>query len=617
MATPSNPPANGTLTAQLPKVPNSTVSFAPPGQDGRNDTKIITGTNVKTYNCKIRIEFPLDGQPFYAQPAAREILTKLKEAEPKMKFIALEDDTSIAEEVSDIPTAPEEFKKFIGYSCYAPPNSGKKHVLLANIEAGRLFWLIKKDIMKFLGDKKIYIRPHQWSTMEVKSIGFLLDYNPGLEWHQDAKKQIDLILKKCNGGRLIPEYKLVTVTKSFGNDNNRIHSSVVDIHCAKGNAAELKLLFASAEYSERCQYRFVPEGIISVLGPEVYRNIMISNTHSNNSQRVIPIENMTEAALTTLTNEDDETLKKLILLGNKGIMQKLKITIHRTRNTETEGRWLIAFPQEHMVKVRAHLEHVLEKCFPEMIKYDGRENKERFYHNNATPCIVGRKTMMEPEMNNCCKNLAIAFGSPQTGKQDANTVVHKKRRNTVITPGEVSYAEITFPPMNNGMNQAQKINSMSTKEIQEIVAAIVAEQREERKAEQAAYTMIQDDRLEQRLDKLDKKFAETAANQEDKNRDNFIIMADKLSKAFNATGESIRKDMDTRFGEIKLEIVDMGKKSAENVQNSHEYLQNTIQELQEQMFGANRPVETSQNSVTQHDNLYKVAGARTLSDYEK
>ena len=409
----TNPTLGANHIVPPPPAPNLCTFDAQPSTGGPNDTRILTGANVKRFECKLRIEFPCprNNGLFHAQPKTREIITLLEAHDPTLKIIVLEDKNLVVDNLASLPTDPTKIQKFVNHVRDSPPNSGPKDIIIIRIETGRPFGEIKLAIMEYLATNRIFIRPHNWSTNRIKAIGFLVDYNPGLMWRDDGKTALDMTLHFITQGIKLPEFQIITAQKGYGNDAQRITTQVAEIQCAQPDAELLKKIFTSKAYMDKCNYRFIPEGILQVHGASIYKNILVAHNRFMNGQKTIPIENLTDDALFILANNDMETIEVQLKEGTKGHMKEAKILIHRT---STAGRWLVACAAAHIEKTRAHISYVLTSVLPSLVKSNGRNETERYYFANTTPNIVGRP-VLGPEMNACFSSIATSFANtPKT-----------------------------------------------------------------------------------------------------------------------------------------------------------------------------------------------------------
>lgn len=437
MAVPNSDIAFTNPEAQNRVVPEPGVSFDPPVQPGPIDTQIATGRSHKTYQNKIRIEWPITEKTFLAQPEVRGVLKEIMKVEPSMKIYAL-DNTLAVDNPEAIPLTEEGFKQFFMYAKQKPPNTGMKHVIFAMIETHRQLPAIKNEIYEYLKTRNIFVRSHDWNCIDVHAIGFFAMIHPRLNWRQDLEINTKKIIQSLAGpDQVIPEFKLVHLTKSIGNEN-RIKAEVIEVHCDKKDAADLKKVFASPQFAELTEGRFIPEGTIVIAGESVYRNILIQHNKFIDNTKTIPLHNLKLEALTGIINAKNDDLHSIIINGASGQYKEMKIKLHRTHSTDTDGRWLVACAKEHINSVRGHLDHVFNVIFPQMIKESGCNDPARIYLNGNPPGIQGRYTA-DPAITACYSNLAHDFGKVLP---EDNVLEHQiKKRRTY----EMSYAAVTMP----------------------------------------------------------------------------------------------------------------------------------------------------------------------------
>ena len=530
----NNPTSGDNLSGHPPPAPNLCTFDAEPSNGGPTDTRILTGSNVKRYACKLRIEFPCprNNGLFHAQPKTREIINLLMNQDTTLKIIALDNNELVVDNLENLPTDPTEIQKFINHVRDSPPNSGPKDIIVIRIETGRPFGEIKLGIMEFLSTNRIFIRPHNWSTNRIKAIGFLVDYNPGLMWREDGKAALDQKLKFICKDTPVPEFQLITTQKGYGNDAQRITTQVAEIQCAQPDAEFLKKIFTSKQYTDYCDYRFIPEGILQVHGTALYKNILVAHNRYMNGQKTIPIENLTEDALFVLANNDMATVEVLLREGNNRHMADAKILIHRT---STKGRWLVACAAMHIEKTRKHISYVLTSVLPMLVKTNGRNDTERFYFENNPPNIVGRP-VIGSDMSACFDTIATTFANPQGDGcdeiielTDREPQAYKKRRTAVQSYAEMAQknaTKVTTQP--TGTTTA----TLTVEKIQAVIASEIAKQLVITNAnigskldtlEQSVKKL--DDKLAEQVDEIDVKIHLLADEQEDKMRANFATIA--------------------------------------------------------------------------------------------
>ena len=484
------------------------VSFEPQDSAGQNSTRMTTGRNVTKYQQRIRIEFPITNQTFLAQPEARSVLKAMKNIEPTLRIHSIESEgTTIVDNVEEIPATEDGFKRFFLYSKQKPPNTGLKHVIFVKIETSRTLDDIKTDMMSFLQPKNIFMRRHEWNCYEILAIGFFAMIHPRVHWRDDLETTtkraiIDIVGKEKESS--IPTFKLVRLTKNIGNER-RVKADVIEVHCDKIHGDELKKIFASPEFDQRTEGRFIPEGTLQIVGETTYRNILLEHNRFTNQTRTIPIDNMTINAMQNLFNDEFKNVEDLIENGTENQYRNMKIRTHRTASTADKGRWLISFPQQHMQAVRAHLEHILMVILPKMITNNGMANAGAYLCNGNPPGIAGRPTV-DPHMSTCFSSLSSDFGrSMPEGNDDDITQQPKKRR----TYG-MSYANVVIPKMivsepTNTPNGTASTMSLSEDKIHQLITTQFEKNQIQNKELFNDFTKSTDLKLSEKLDEFSRK----------------------------------------------------------------------------------------------------------------
>ena len=478
------------------------VSFEPPDSGGQNNTSMSTGRTVKTLKQRIRFEFPITNQTFLAQPEARSVLKAMKNIEPTLKIHAIETTGNVVDDVEEIPVTEEGFKRYFAYSKQKPPNTGLKHVIFVKIETSRTLDEIKLDLMHYLQPKSIFMRRHEWECFEILAIGFFAKLHPRIHWRDDLETTTRNAIISIIGedkATTIPPFKLVRLTKNIGNER-RIKADVIEVHCDKIHGEELKKIFASPQFAQLTEGRFIPEGTLQIVGETTYRNILIEHNRYTSQIRTIPIENLTVNAMQNLFNNDCQNLEELILNGTTGQYTTLTIRIHRTAATTEKGRWLISFPQQHMSAVKAHLEHITMVIFPKMHKDNGMSNAD-YLCNGAPPGLAGRPTA-DPHMSSCLSSLTSDFAQiPPEGEDELNQLAKKRR-----TYG-MSYANVLIPKMivsdpTNAPTGTASTMSLSEDKIQKLMATQFKQQQTQNKELFADFARATDIKLDSKLNEF-------------------------------------------------------------------------------------------------------------------
>ena len=469
-----------------------------------------------------------------------------------MKIIALENDNLIVEDIENIPTDATEVQKFMMHSRYSPPNSGPKETIIIRVDTGRPFFEVKKDLMEYLGTNRIYIRPNEWKCNEVNSIGFLTDYNPSLTWREDGKTKLDDHLNQIIGGT-IPEFKIVRMPKAFGNGEDRIKTQVGEIQCAAEDAKALKAIFTSSAYTKKCEFRFIPEGVLQISGPEIYKNILKSQNRFMNGQKTIPIDYLSDDVLHNIIDDNMKSIEEHIIDGANEA-KEMRIQIHRTSMTKTQGRWLIACAGEYIEKVRVHVHYVLTSVLPMIVKNDPTYSDADYLFGTESPDIAGRPKL-EPGMQDCFSTITSEFANKATeDPNDQEIQAHKKRRT-----GTVSYAEVTMGKTATLPTSTLTVSTQEPKTTTKEIEGLIASQL-------AAQLKITKELIQAQDDKMDKRFAE----QENKTNDKFNQMLTFFQSSQENTLRDMFAAMETRTGE-QIALANAPMMELLNKNNEHQY----------------------------------------------
>jgi hypothetical protein len=248
----------------------------------------------------------------------------------------------------DFPSGEAGFKKYCKYDYYAPPNSGKgkKHCIYVSITAQEAFGSLKQKLLPYLSAQKVHMRLHDWTSNQISAIGFLHGIHPRISHRDDVARQIKDAIALVIKDTPVPKFKLAFVKKGFGNGDSRIVTEVLEIHCASDDAPALKDAFMHETYAAAVAHKFIPEGILQTTGEVFYRKILAGQNRYLGSIMTIPITGLHPLAIALPVTIAGimRNIGQIITEGHDKSKKKFKIVMNPTSHTDTEGRWLIAFP---------------------------------------------------------------------------------------------------------------------------------------------------------------------------------------------------------------------------------------------------------------------------------
>jgi hypothetical protein len=564
-----------------PTPPNKQqVSFEPMPDDGQMDVEITPGRNVKSFFMSIRLEFPITHETFHAQPSARNAIMALKKTDPSMKIqsVATDETATEVDDVDGIPKNEDGFKKFFTYSKQKPPNGGQKHCIFAKISTSKKFEEIKEGTMEYLQKHHIFMRRHEWKCLIVAAIGFFAQIHPRINWRDDLEEKIKAALLPVVEGKEndIPHFKLVHLTKSFGNEN-RVHASVIEVHCDNEDAANLKILIADPVFTKSFEGKFVPEGALQIVGEKTYRNILIEHNRYCEQTRTIPITNLSIDLLNNLFNDDMLCIYDILTTGDKNQFKDTKIQLHRTSRTEDEGRYLVAFPKEHMEKVRAHLDYTLEAIVPMMIKKNANGNDYSF--KTALPSIAGRPTA-DPKLANCFAELRCSFASiAEDADGEGSNQQQKKRRTYNMSYADVATTNVTAPTIatkGNNSSNGYGYTTMSAEKMKELMTTEFDKQKATTKTLFAEMAKVTDEKMTAKLDVFSQQQDEKRQETQKTNETAMHSFAVDINKYLTEQQQTFTASMATKLDMITTELTNEQNKNFEALKKSMTKSRNTL-----------------------------------------
>ena len=208
------------------------------------------------------------------------------------------------------------------------------------------------NIMDYLKENKIFLKFRKFKTTKEATIGFLHSIHPSATLRSEIREEIDRLMKSvelkkdeyeafltnrndkeieegmCEEQEIVfPTYDIVTNTFGFGNGDERIHTTALEMRCAPDDAIHLKKIMTRISIRSTNKIQFMPTGMLQLTGQKTYQNALRSQNEYLQNIATFPLYNTTE--------EQMEKLKPDILKDNS-IKRILK-----TNNTEGSGRWLI------------------------------------------------------------------------------------------------------------------------------------------------------------------------------------------------------------------------------------------------------------------------------------
>ena len=335
--------------------------------------RIIQQANQATicddrYITPVAIKFTTDsnGNPITISEKHANLYVALRKIDDTVKFINMDnviydDPSNIPQDESYIEHFPLDITHRKDRCIYVQCKLNSK-IPLNKFKHG------ERNIMQFLREHKIFLNPRKFEKSQEARVGFFPNIHPDHHLRGELRDHLEHLLKTVplskeahnellqqeesddpmeddNSFLQIPAFDITPATIGFGNGPERITTKAFELRCDPSNAAILKTLFTTIANNSTSELKFIPHGIIQLLGPETYKRTL-------NEQNCF------------LNNYVHFTLYNLLPPQMSLIRQQLKQhpsikEVVRTLNSTKDGKWFVVTTKQQIKQAQQHVDNTL------------------------------------------------------------------------------------------------------------------------------------------------------------------------------------------------------------------------------------------------------------------
>ena len=395
---------NGNKTMdELETTSAPTILFASDYAPPRNPI----GRKNQRFHYPVKIEprsIKTEDNTFHVVAFVKEILIALQNVDKTLKLNPKDsNEGQPIDNIGDIGGEEENLKKYFIVTTERTNNNTNYAVVLF-LDTALHFGALKNAMFPYLSKNKTWMVAHEWGvTVDTTTIGWLFGLHPNMTWRDD---KIELFAKTFDQlyGKKMPVVKLIRSTKSIGQPENRISTSVLAVQTKPEHAKELQAFFSSQEFQTMTKVNFVPEsvGIIYQIGLESWKAMLKEQNGIILGYRSIPIRGISmEGMATTISNFDGEemTVETMLTRGPSGNdFQEGLCWLEKTVDTVNEGRWLLVHPAEIYEDISPKVSYIMNKVLPANLNGRPLEVKRRFHIRGMQPHRSDQPSM-EPHLS--------------------------------------------------------------------------------------------------------------------------------------------------------------------------------------------------------------------------
>ncbi len=349
------------------------------------------------YETPARVTFQTNSNPSTKIPLAahvRMFVEAINRADEAISFLSLDKTKSYYPTNDKFPEDEKKFKEF--FLIHPPTRKNHQQVTVGCIiRSAKTIPEIKKTpdaqtpILTWLKENQVFIAADTIGHHVTRTIGNILHIHPRIT-HRDtlhttlfdamqsvtitADEVIAMTPDAAEHYRLamdsgddtqtfVPPFEVFPTRISIGLKNERRYTDTIGIACAVQHSKLLGEL-AARLFKSPPRYlshmKFVPSGIHTIVGEEMYRNMIMENNKSLTAGASIPIEGFDEAALDTTMSitigksktKEDITLRELFLRTS---------WCTQVEKTETPGKIIVVTTKGQLNTARRWIDDSIPK----------------------------------------------------------------------------------------------------------------------------------------------------------------------------------------------------------------------------------------------------------------
>jgi hypothetical protein len=448
------------------------------------------------------------------------ILLMMKE-EPTIQVVPNDDTIEPYSDMRYFPTDKKSFETQFAESSKIVSGTSKRITLCHAITASRTLADLKwnsQHLLPYLKLKKITIVGDKFSQVTIASIGYFINIAPqwvhretfAAELHELIEANVDFTnphFRQFTESHdtdddndisddhdddmeegAIPSFEFTTTTVRFGSGNEQMATKALDVLGSRQDAAFLKEIFCSLDFTTLIGCTFIPRGLIQMTSTQTLRHFIGQQNAYLHRIECVSIFGLSIAAAKAPVLMDTEAGADQSVPVIKAITKALGIlAVYQTNFTATQGKWLVIYQKTYDLQVKKFLDEelpVLYQCLPEAFR---RTNQIEDYEYPRRPGIIrqhGYTVSYARALQNVISEETSGPTAPPRGKRAPAQIVYQdvdygppanKKNNTGYTTSRSTVSNLgpapPAPPV--GMVSRQDITNMIETSISQKISEVV------------------------------------------------------------------------------------------------------------------------------------------------
>ena len=314
-----------------------------------------------------------DTSSFPIKPSLNELLAELTQIHSNNIILPIDEKSKAGAlaMASDIPSG-DDLHKYVSGIQHPNSKATKDNSIrfFLRISATMPLWQLKRNttFYAWLQKKRCFLRTHGFTTTyDVTAVGFLSRMSPTLHRRERINEIIQAEVQ-ANAPEL--ELRLVPRNIPYGKDTKKTFVNAVEIQVDRANANKARELmvkiFGHKPASIPSDIYFVPNPTNGTMSHDLYfqhlqlhhqytadlRSFAITNVRNIHAELTVP--DPTTGSDMTLTFE-----QALLTSVKPGTNDQLFTSIEPTKDTESDGRYLLVTKKDLLADAQQYIDHVL------------------------------------------------------------------------------------------------------------------------------------------------------------------------------------------------------------------------------------------------------------------
>jgi hypothetical protein len=299
--------------------------------------------------------------------------------------------------VDSFPSSDRDHRKFFHRTIYYSEWNKRTVVKIHySVLMKETVFAVKQKMFDWLSRKNLWMLAGELNAVETSGIGWMLGAHPYLAFTPDIAERLNFLISQIPQATIeakvqlhgtpddldiLPTLFVNPRDQPFGAPPGRVVTKAVTVSCVINRTCMMKELISSIPPAD-LPYPFIPMGLATMKGPEMYKKFICINNDRQNEVQGINVRGCCDALFSRYTDATQTQTVMDYFMGQPSIA-----SVERTHQRQENGRYIIIVFKEGFAEASAFLHDFCSNKF-KMI-YGTQEQRDNYHmENKSHPYVV-------------------------------------------------------------------------------------------------------------------------------------------------------------------------------------------------------------------------------------